>query len=168
MNYIFEGPDCSGKSTAIEKFGKYIKRGLIIKNLYKPSSSDDDYIYTQYRKMFEVMKSYNDVIIFDRFFPSQAIYSYLRGKDEYYNSLLLQMEDYAITMGMIYVYIDTPLDVLIQRLHERGDEHISEDKLITLKDRYDRFFNETRMRKIKIDTRTEDWIKKLGDLKNEY
>ena len=59
---IIEGPDLSGKSTAIEQIAKYFKNGFLIKNLYKPSVSDDKEIYKQYWRMIHFIESTQEML----------------------------------------------------------------------------------------------------------
>lgn len=161
---IVEGPDLAGKTYAIEKIGKHFNSGFTLKNNFKPKdASSSKLIYEQYWKIIKVIYDWTEdnVIILDRFFPSQAVYSYLRGVDEFEHLEIQALDTYAEVNDYLYVYIDTPLEELEKRYKERGDEHISIEDLRTLKERYDRFYDTTAMGKIRLDTRDKDWIKKL-------
>jgi len=162
---IVEGPDLSGKSYAIEKIGKYFNNGIILKNTYKPKHSNDSEIYDRYWKIIDMLNEYiyedSGVAILDRFFPSQAVYSVLRGEDELYSNEISNLDNSCSIRNFLYVYLDTPEDVLKQRYDTRGDEHIKKQELQMLKERYDEFYQMSNMRKVKIDTSLDDWLVKI-------
>jgi thymidylate kinase len=170
---IIEGPDLSGKSYAIEKIGKSFKRGMIIKNLYKPTKYPDSEIYTQYYRIWKLnellvlMQGKRSFLILDRFFPSQAVYSYMRGQDEMFSDEIKELDKQCADDGFILVYLDTPLEKLETRFDERGDEHIKKEDLYALKARYDTFFEISKMHKVRIDTLEEGWLEKLRNFVEE-
>lgn len=170
---IVEGCDLSGKTTAIEKINKKFKDGFLLKNLYKPSDSKDIRVYEQYWKILNFISQNNDIPIFvlDRFYPSQAVYSYLRGSDDLElremsdNTGYIAIEEldkYCSSRKFLFVLLDTPLDVLKERYAARGDEHISIEDLETLYKRYNEFYEKTNLEKIKVDTRSADWLDKIA------
>ena len=170
---IVEGPDLSGKSYAIEKIGKYFNNGLILKNTYKPNKSGDTEIYHRYWKILNLLEfgwasPKTDVHVLDRFFPSQAVYSIMRGEDEMYSTNIAQLDSYCSLRDYLYVYLDTPMSELEKRYDSRGDEHIQKQTLKTLKKRYDEFYKYTKMKKIKVSTLEDkvnnNWLEKI---KNE-
>ena len=167
---IVEGPDLSGKGTAIEKIAKHFKDGFLIKNLYKPTQAKDVKIFNQYWKIMSIYQNLENravsdretqILILDRFFPSQAVYSYLRGTDEMHDKTILDLDEECANEGFIYVYLDTETIELQKRFDIRGDEHIKRDDLDTLRYRYELFWNQTKMHKIKINTMEVDWLDKL-------
>jgi len=158
---IIEGPDLSGKSTAIEKISKLFKHGFLIKNLYKPTKSGDIKIYEQYWDMIHFVNYTRKFFILDRFYPSQAVYSILRNVDEMNCSYIKELDEYCANSDFIYVYITSPIDILMERFLARGDEHIKAEQLDMLKTRYDQFYKQTRLPKIMINTMQKDWLKNL-------
>lgn len=164
---IVEGSDLSGKTTAIEKISKKFKRGILIKNLYKPSVAGDISIYDQYWKIINLIKSYSQnnhsaLIILDRFYPSQAVYSILRGKDEMLDPGIISLDHHCSHFyNFIYVYLDTPLRELEYRYGVRGDDYLEFEQLKMIKERYDIFYDLTKMTKIKVNTMESDWLEKL-------
>jgi thymidylate kinase len=166
---IIEGPDLAGKGFAIEKICKRLHDGYLIKNLYKPVSYPDQKIYSQYYEVLRIYETQEGSIplILDRFFPSQAVYSYLRNHDEMDSEQILDLDNECAKHNFLYVYLDTDLEVLKKRFLERGDEHIKLDDLITLKQRYNIFYNKTSMRKIKLDTTQDNWLDVLESFVKE-
>lgn len=170
MKLIIEGCDLSGKTFAIDKILKLFKNrpSLLIKNGYKPSKAGDETIYTQYRTILDLVERYTkngaDVIL-DRFYPSQAVYSILRGADEMEDFSIIQLDEYCAKWGYTIIYLDTALGVLEGRYDVRGDEHIDKSQLLMLKQRYDFFMRRCSCKVIYIDTLQEGWLEKLrGDL----
>jgi thymidylate kinase len=161
---IIEGPDLSGKSTAIEKIAKLLNNGFTIKNNYKPKDHNSKKIYYTYRKYLDMIKCewFEDVfVIFDRFYPSQAVYSILRGTEELYSFEIKLLEKETYNLGGILIYLDTKEKDLLKRYDHRGDEHVKKEQLLMIKRRYDEFYEMTILPKIKIDTTEKDWLEKL-------
>lgn len=170
MKIIIEGPDLAGKSYAIEKILKLFKNrpSLLMKNGFKPSNQADDTIYTQYYTMIDLIERYTkngaDVIL-DRFYPSQAVYSILRGKDEIEDDRINLIDNTCKKNNFLIIYLDTALAVLEGRYDKRGDEHIDKNQLTMLKSRYDDFMRRTACRVIHLDTTIPGWEDKLrGEL----
>ncbi len=162
MKLIIDGPDLSGKTYAIERIAKKYNSGLIIKNAYKPKKKTDSIkIYNQYWKILSIAENYKQAIILDRFFPSQAVYSILRGEDEMTSSYIILLEVYCKKHGFKYIYLDTSLEVLKERYDQRGDEHIKKEQLLMLKNRYDKYYEQCTLDKIKINTLDEDWLQQV-------
>jgi hypothetical protein len=59
------------------------------------------------------------------------------------------------------VYLDTPLPILLERYDQRGDEHIQRNDLIKIWGRYDWYYKRTEMKKIRVNTMNENWLKEL-------
>jgi len=171
MKLIVEGTDLSGKSTAIEKIGKFYNKGFTLKNNFKPKNKQSSSeIYAHYWHIIKLITK-EDFVILDRFFPSQAVYSYMRGTDEMGNIASIELDEFC-KIDYIYIYLDTPLSELKRRYISRGDEHITMEDLRTIKERYDRFYKWTTMKKIKIYTNESDWFEKLQkflkEVENEH
>jgi len=164
MIIIIDGPDLSGKTYAIEKISKHFNSGFVLKNAYKPKTKvDSNKIYAQYWKILNLILSSNsnDLIILDRLFPSQAVYSYLRGVDEFYLNEIWVLDNYCADKKILFVYLDTPLKVLNERYDKRGDEHVKKEMLTRLKLRYDDFYEQTSMTKYKLNTLEDGWLEKF-------
>lgn len=143
---IIEAPDLSGKTTIIEGLKNKIPAGVQIKLWTKPkdgSKESLDYIYGAYNKMLAATKDKEVNWIFDRFIYSQMAYSYKREHDDM-NADELRLLDIKLEKDRaLYVYVDVPLEILKARLKSRGDEHITEEDLAILKDRYEQIWNTT-------------------------
>lgn len=159
MILIVEGPDLSGKSSAIEKISKFYNSGFVLKNAFKPRSLEDTpKIYAQYWNILNIVDNQEGVIILDRFFPSQAVYSYLRGEDHMSYHEILRLDKFCKNKNILYIYLDTTMPQLEKRYDERGDEHITKDMLTVIKNRYEDFYDQTSMKKIRINTMNKNWL----------
>lgn len=163
---IVEGPDLSGKTYAISKVAKHFNSGYILKNCYKPKKVEDSsYLYFRYWHILSLVTSVEDqdqLIILDRFYPSQMVYSYLRGEDEMYNTELQKIEQACVDCGAVLLYLDTPLEILELRYKDRGDEHIKIEQLKELKERYDHFIRKTKLTTLRVNTLEKHWLKFLA------
>lgn len=167
MKLIIEGCDLSGKTTAIEKITKYYNSGITIKNNFKPKTSNNSTIYKHYHKILDLCEKlpFEDTVVLDRFFPSQLVYSYLRGFDELKQ---LMPREFIITnrckdLNFVLVYLNTNLNTLEERYKIRGDEHIKLKDLKEIKSRYDTYFDRCDLNKILVDTTKKNWLEALND-----
>jgi len=166
---IVEGSDLSGKTHLIERLSKRLCSGFVLKNAYKPKvAADSKKLFAHYWSILENIIDRKDIVILDRFFPSQAVYSFLRGIDEMNHPEISGFDHYATVMGFLYIQLDTPLKELQLRYSKRGEDVLSLKDLPKVKDRYDEFYNFTTMIKIKVDTREPDWLDKLEVWVNEH
>ena len=162
MILIIEGPDLSGKTTAIEKIGKFYNKGFTLKNNFKPKTKENsEQIYKQYWHIINLIVG-EDFVILDRFFPSQAVYSYMRGEDELFHYDISILDSYCSKENFVYIFLDTPVAELKRRYIKRGDEHITLGDLRTIRQRYEDFFGFSKMVKYKLDTTESDWLDKLN------
>ena len=168
MIIIIEGPDLSGKTYAIEKIAKHFNMGFVLKNSFKPKSLEDtNAIFAQYWNILNIVSNQRFVIL-DRFFPSQAVYSYLRGEDHFGHSEIRALDNFCAKAGILYIYLDTAWSDLKKRYDTRGDEHVTKDMLSVLKERYDEFYEMSKMDKIRINTLKSNWLKTLEAWINEH
>jgi len=167
MKLIIEGTDLSGKTTIIEKIGKFYNTGFTLKNNFKPKNKlNSAEIYNHYWHIINLLEE-EDFVILDRFFPSQAVYSYMRGLDELSFSQIIELDEYASTHNYLYVYVDTPLPILLERYRDRGDEHITEKDLEVLRQRYEKFFFQTKMPKLRLISLDVNWFEQLKEFIKE-
>ena len=162
MIVIIEGVDLSGKTHAIEIISKFFNSGFVLKNSYKPKTAEfSEVVYMKYWNILKMLRDINpaQLIILDRFYPSQAVYSILRHKCEMHDKRIIELDEYCNEEDVLYIYLDTDEKVLLERFKDRGDEHIKDFKqIMMLKERYDKFFRETKLCKLKIDTTKEGWL----------
>lgn len=154
---IVEGSDLSGKTTFIEKLSKSLNNGYVVKNTYKPRKPEDskkiqeqyNHIITMLRKSAKI--DLNDrVIILDRFYPSQVVYSYLRGTDEkngrFYKRIEERMQNIE-SAEVFYIWITAPMTHLLDRYDKRGEDYLSKADLKKINERYEVFYHNCKLKK---------------------
>ena len=167
MIVIVEGPDLSGKTTAIEKLGKKFNSGFTLKNNFKPRTKEEsELIYNHYSEILNLVAAWHmlhpsNLIILDRFYPSQQVYSILRGKDEMKQWELLDIERRCKEFNVKLIMLDTPLEELKSRHEHRGDDYIKRGQLEILKERYDKAYLQSRLEKMSVNTRNPEWLKQV-------
>lgn len=154
---IIEGCDLSGKSTLVHELGKEYP-GIVIKVTKRPLNKKKEEIieFTKYMNSILGFINHNrqtKMIILDRFFPSELVYSLVkRGYEAFGDGHYREMEKVIRAMDHLYIYCNPGYDTLVQRLKDRGDDHIIEEDIRELSNRYEKFFRETKMNKVKLDT----------------
>lgn len=112
MRLILEGPDCAGKSTMAKELAERLSLDIIKSTYYGPKYS------TAYVKRLECP----DVVI-DRCWISEVIYSDYFGCDSRVDADTDRLlNDCCIKMRIPIVVMLPPIDVIIQRMRERGDD----------------------------------------------
>ena len=158
---IFEGPDCSGKTTMIASLKKHnwFQKSIVVKSNYRPLSgliSDiEAYQKIQYEILdrFAQMKSV-EYIFYDRSFFSEIVYSVLRDPS---SKIKTKMRDFKplieyLSAGTEYAYIQLmpPYEIVENVWKKRGDDYIQDAQTLKLiYKRYQRLY-------------------KLLELKNKY
>ena len=152
MLIIIEGPDKIGKSTLINALSKKIPC-IIIKNCNRPISNDDTNLKKSYQTILQFIKQnhkeYN--IILDRFYPSQMVYSILRGKDSFKDNWYNDFEKQVAETKPLYVYCVNQFKTIKERHLLKKDEYIKINQLRMLIRRYDFFYSLTELPKMRLD-----------------
>ncbi len=171
---IVEGVDLAGKGYLVHAISKKYP-SIVIKYTKRPLSKKKIET-TEFKKLLYKLLDFvnhnrkEDTIIFDRFFPSELVYSKVkRGYDAFEDKNYPQMERVIKALPHIYIYCNPGYDTLVQRLKDRGDEHIFESDIKELVNRYDRFFRQTKMYKLELDTtKTKEEMLDIIKQKLEY
>lgn len=134
---IIEGPDCSGKSTLIKQLtkDKRFRRSMLLKNNYRPTNEKDIYhIQNIYNEILNIINNYSeyDYIILDRYYPSEIVYSVLRGYESFDDKFYSKLDMIVSETDCLYVQFDHDFGLLAERLAKRGDEHIKSLNILQL------------------------------------
>ena len=111
MRLILEGPDCAGKSTMAKELAERLKLDIIKSTYYGPKN------ISAYRERLACQ----DVVI-DRCWISEVIYSkYFVHRSEVDDFTDRMLCDICVKQNIPIVVMLPPIDVIIQRMIERGD-----------------------------------------------
>ena len=170
---IIEGSDLVGKTTFLEKLSKTINNGYIIKNSYKPRSVEESKkIQEQYNHILTILRKAaknddsNRIILLDRFYPSQMIYSFKRGKDEMNSRFYKRMDERMESIEnaeVHFIWLFAPLDDLLKRFDNREEDYIQKEELKTIHERYEKFFHNCKLNKKAISNPDGESIDKAVD-----
>lgn len=115
MRLILEGPDCAGKSTMAKELAERLQLDIIKSTYYGPKTSD------AYRERLACQGA-----VIDRCWISEVIYSkyfeHISDVDDFTDKLL---NDICIKRNIPIIVMLPPIDVIIQRMLERGDDFYS-------------------------------------------
>jgi len=152
---ILEGVDKTGKTTLAEKLLK-AKTGTI---LIKQNRKDLKKIKDAFMNMAILLRDLpgDAPIILDRFYPSQMVYSILRGEesmtDVFYHVLENDLVNHP-TLKFEIIYCTADDDTIRRRFKKEKEEYVKEDQIKLLKSRYEHFIKRT---KLKVTTYNTSW-----------
>ncbi|AKQ08398.1 thymidylate kinase [Bacillus phage PBC2] len=130
MIIILEGCDCVGKTTFANKLSERTGYEIVKGSSFEISELGADGMFEH---MMELLDR-NDIII-DRFYQSNYIYgskyNYPMMSYEQYSALIEKMNKRALV-----VYLYAPVEVLEERMKNRGDEHIKTDDIKDIMETY--------------------------------
>ena len=154
MLIILEGLDLSGKSYIAEQLLKQLPDCYYIKHGNRPVDSSIDGIikiqetYSNMLHMWRSIATSYRNMIFDRFFPSEMVYSQVkRGYDAFHDPFYEHIQDMLIAADyrVLIVYIHTHKEELVKRFELRGDDYMDLDDIDKLLARYNVFLASTRL-----------------------
>lgn len=137
--YMVEGPDCSGKSTLIKNFSNRHDCSYI-----KFTQKFDGNILEDYEKQTRFLElnieNLSGSVLLDRFYPSEAVYSYRRTvKHEIINKAYLSSKISKELLNKMEVILLFPaLEIIKERFLLRGDEITKIEELEELYHSYER------------------------------
>jgi len=117
MIIILEGIDKAGKSTIARNLAKLLNCRIVKRpRELLPFADGKMDIVQQYMFTAELFKK-EQFVIFDRFYPSELVYSYLRGTDKLYNEAnsVWQFEKWFIEKNKCLIFVIEDYEDEIQK-----------------------------------------------------
>ncbi len=154
---IVEGCDLAGKSTIVNALSKKMP-GIVMKITARPNSKDKHEIHklkTYYYSVLDYINRFyqSKVVILDRFFPSEMVYSKVkRGYEAFADLEYKEMEKVLGHRNHILIYCDPGKETILNRLRSRGDDYINETDIEHLLKRYEFFMKRTSLKVLRLDT----------------
>lgn len=140
MLYIMAGADGTGKSTCFETLKRYLgNKAVFVKESYTPSVEER---FARVHKIAELAKS-DKVVIYDRATVlDDLVYEPVLQKKN--SALCEDVEMYRLVKQVLreakILYFTCENAVLKERLEERGDEYVTFDDIVEIRDTYDEVF----------------------------
>lgn len=143
------GSDGSGKTTIVNNLSKEL-------NIETKHFGPEKSLESGKNRYFNFIKELENNIIVDRFSEGEAIFAPLyRGYDgsEYFNELEKEIKN---KFDAILILALPPFEVVKKRLYERGEDFVKEEHFKYCYDKIIEIFNNSSLKKIIIDTDTNN------------
>lgn len=170
MIIVVEGSDASGKTTLVNKLSEQLNIEVVHGSSFEQAQCPQEQLYAKFLSMIINNKN----IILDRYIYSNLVYASLF-KDfaiiskEQQNKLEQMLRDLH-NAKVYYLYADK--EIIKQRLKERGDEYVNEDKVESILNKYNEVIENSTLDIKRIDTGkyNSDEIAEqiIDDLREEY
>ena len=154
MRIIIDGVDKSGKSTLIEALKNKIPNAIMVKLLSKPKDKETGptYIKTMYAKMAELTRDVNTNFVFDRWYPSEMVYSFKRGYDALEDGWFYKMENELRKTDGFYILVEADPALVAKRFKTAKEDFAKVEEIEKLQERYREHYKNCQLHKIKVDT----------------
>ena len=154
MRLIIEGCDKSGKSSLINALKNEIPSLIGIKLLSVPRDNKPEtrhYIQVAYAKMADMSRDQSFHYVFDRFYPSQMVYSFKRDANDMEDGWFWKFEQELSKTPSLYIYLDVPKDVLKKRFKTEKEDYVGIEDINRITRRYEKHFEQCQLNKIALD-----------------
>jgi thymidylate kinase len=163
MMILVEGIDKAGKSTIVKDLDElFEKKAIILKLSQKPKDNSHDEIMkakVAYSELFYQAKQLSEkgqIVIFDRAYPSEMVYSIKRGYDAMKDSFWWNFDEDLSHMSndneLILIYCSTDPMILAERFVSKGEQFAKQEEIPTLLERYENFLAYTKVSFIRVDS----------------
>lgn len=146
---ILEGNECCFKTTISDKLTKKLGWKYVKGSSFELAQCTQEELFTRF--MENALSNTNVVI--DRFIYSNLVYA-----DIYQDFMKINKSQQRMIESILeakeakVVYLYADIDVLTNRMNERGDEYIGVDRLQDIDDKYNDVMSNTDMKYISVDT----------------
>lgn len=173
MRLIIEGVDKSGKSTLIETLKNRFPRAVQLKLMTKPfdnSQEETEKLFEIYTTMKEMTDKKEYIYIFDRYFQSELVYSYIRGNDrlktkegkEFFENL-----ERDISEDTLVVLLEHPAKEVAKRFKKCKEDFVTPEQIETLQKRYREVVENSKLPYIILDTVEVGLSESVNIIKNK-
>lgn len=165
MIVIFDAIDKSGKTSVIDAIKsqlgdkcQVIKRPKSLLPYNARQFTDDNRVHrlyteqsllSQYKLLFEIFKNDKKIILFDRYYPTQIVYSYKRGYDELKEpSVFWDLDEEISKVPHLFVTISESDGTIGERFKREKEEYLSMSDIQTIQERFRTFVQATSLKNI--------------------
>lgn len=144
MLIIVEGVDCTGKTWVATQLVKKLENAYLLKYGYKPRSNLVEErarlqdVYETVLSLYFELENHGGILILDRYFPSELIYSLVkRGYEALEAFYFIQLEERIKALPHLLIYVSASLSKIEERIIQRGEDYVSMEDIPKLMKRYE-------------------------------
>lgn len=155
MRIIIDGCDKSGKSTLIEALKNQVPSLIGLKLLTKPKDSSEmskQYVKMMYAKMADMSRDQGAHYLFDRWYPSEMVYSFKRGYNAIQDGWFYKFEQELSKTPNLYILVEAPKKVIAERFKADGENFAKVEEIDRIQKRYRKQYDKCQLNKMIIDT----------------
>lgn len=155
MRIIIDGCDKSGKSTLIEALKNQIPSLIGLKLLTKPSDNSEmskQYVKMMYAKMADMTRDQGAHYLFDRWYPSEMVYSFKRGYNAIQDGWFYKFEQELAKTPSLYILVEAPKKTIAERFKADGEDFAKVEEIDRIQKRYRKQYDKCQLNKMIIDT----------------
>ena len=131
---IIEGTDCSGKTTLINKLIKddRFKDSILVRINAVPFGNvtlkKQEKLLKNYYEFIENLRKLSlKFVIFDRFYPSEMVYSKFKGYEGLTSISYKQLNKFFSKEDHLIVHVNPGIDEVLKRYENRGDDKFDKE-----------------------------------------
>lgn len=154
MRIIIDGCDKSGKSTLIEALKNEIPSLIGMKLLTKPWDNSDlskQYIKKMYIRMADMTRDQSAHYLFDRWYPSEMVYSFKRGYNSMQDPFFWDFEKELRKTPNLYILLNVDKKLIAKRFETDGEDFAKVTEIDRIQKRYLKHFKLCQLNKIMVD-----------------
>lgn len=133
---ILEGADCTGKSTLAAELQKITGYEIVKGSSFEIAQLGADGMFNH---MMSLLNRNN--IIIDRFYMSNFVYGHLYEKPTMTNFQFMELALETERTGALTVYTTADLEIIAERMDDRGDDDIKLMEIPKIKQAYEQTMN---------------------------
>lgn len=154
MRIIIDGCDKSGKSTLIEALKNEIPSLIGLKLLTKPKDASEQakqYVKAMYIHMADMTRDQKAHYLFDRWYPSEMVYSFKRGYNALEDGWFWAFEQELRKTPNLYVLLHVDPELVKARFESEGEAFAKTGEITKIQRRYQEHFKKCQLNKIMVD-----------------
>lgn len=168
MRIIIDGCDKSGKSTLVEALKNEVPSLIGLKLLTKPKDGSDEsklYIKAMYKHMAEMTRDQAAHYLFDRFYPSEMVYSFKRKYEAMDDPWFARFEKELRKTPHLYVMLNVDKKLVLERFKTNNETFAKPEDIDRIQKRYLKQFERCALNKIMVDPtdKLEETVKLIKD-----
>ena len=159
---IFEGPDLCGKTNiaecVAERLGIPVYKSGREHDLFH--DKDAQYLTLKYGnyEMVKLLETTQSSVMFDRFFPSEWVYSQVYERTQGLD-MVMQLDEYWASLGGKIIWLDKPE-------MDGEDELIASSKYNEIRHKYEQYMKMTNCKVFRLDTTDRDLESQVNKICN--